>query len=134
MRPRVTMPKWPAWLMAAAAAGCAWPAVSNKPPGGAEQETYQARGIEPGWALTILYGRSDYAGDYGAKRLSVLRPDPRPSFNGRRYVTPRLTVDVTYVRCNDAMSGKGYEHQVMVIADGKTFKGCGGDRRPEWDV
>ena len=30
----------------------------------------------------------------------------------------RLVVDVTYSRCNDAMSGKGYEHRVTVTADG----------------
>jgi uncharacterized membrane protein len=69
-----------------------------------------------------------------AKKIEVPRPDPRPSFNGRRYVTSRLTVDVTYSRCNDAMSGFGFEHQVMVIADGETFKGCGGARKSEWDM
>jgi hypothetical protein len=36
-----------------------------------------------------------------------------PSFNGLRYETARLTVDITYVRCNDAMSGHGYAHQVL---------------------
>ena len=96
-------------------------------------ERYEARGQEPGWHLLIQDGRIDYTGNYGEKKIGVARPDPRPSFNGRRYVTPRLTVDVTYSRCNDAMSGFGYEHQVMVIADGETFKGCGGARKPAWD-
>lgn len=128
------MPTWPAWLMAIVAAGCAYPAISNEPAPRANQEVYQARGNEPGWSLLIHYGRIEYAGNYGDKTIKVLRPEPRPSFNGRRYVTPRLTVDVTYSRCNDAMSGKGYEHQVMVIADGQSFKGCGGARRPQWDV
>jgi hypothetical protein len=31
------------------------------------------------------------------------------------------------------MSGFGFDHQVMVIADGETFKGCGGARKREWD-
>jgi uncharacterized membrane protein len=31
------------------------------------------------------------------------------------------------------MSGHGYAHQVMVIADGETYHGCGGDRRTDWD-
>lgn len=97
-------------------------------------ERYEALGQEPGWHLVIHDGRIDYTGDYGEKKIGVARPDPRPSFNGRRYVTPRLTVDVTYSRCNDAMSGFGYEHQVMVIADGETFKGCGGARKSEWDM
>ncbi len=130
------MPFWPAWAMAGLAAACAYPAVTNGPPAEAADpaaEHYEARGQEPGWLLVIHDGRIDYTGNYGEKKISVPRPDPRPSFNGRRYVTPRLTVDVTYARCNDGMSGRGYEHQVMVTADGETFKGCGGERRPDWD-
>ena len=130
-RSPVTMPKWPAYLMAAFAAACAYPAVTTPPP---EAESYRALGQEPGWTLTISEGVIDYRGDYGQTRISVPRPDPRPSFNGRRYETRRLTVDITYNRCNDAMSGHGYEHQVMVIADGTTLRGCGGERRPDWDV
>ena len=98
------------------------------------QESYSALGQEPGWALRIASGRIDYSGNYGEKKINVARPEPRPSFNGRRYATPRLTVDITYIRCNDAMSGFGFEHQVMVIADGETFKGCGGARKKEWDM
>jgi uncharacterized membrane protein len=96
-------------------------------------ETYTARGQEPGWALTIANGRIDYVGNYGEKRINVARPDPRTSFNGHRYETPRLIVDVTHGRCNDVMSGHGFADQVMVIADGETYRGCGGDRRSNWD-
>jgi uncharacterized membrane protein len=97
------------------------------------REIYTARGQEPGWALSIANGRIDYTGNYGEKRINVARPDPRPSFNGRRYETPRLIVDVTHGRCNDAMSGHGYADSVTVIADGETYRGCGGTRRPDWD-
>ncbi len=96
-------------------------------------ETYTARGQEPGWALTIAGGRIDYQGNYGEKRINVARPDPRTTFNGHRYETQRLIVDVTHGRCNDVMSGHGYADQVMVIADGETYRGCGGQRRPDWD-
>lgn len=113
-------------------AGCAT-AEAPAPASDPAQERYEARGQEPGWHLLIHGGRIDYAGNYGEKKISVARPDPRPSFNGRRYVTGRLTVDVTYSRCNDVMSGFGFEHQVTVIADGETFKGCGGARKSEWD-
>jgi uncharacterized membrane protein len=119
--------------LALLAAGCAT-AAPPAPPGGPAQEHYEARGQEPGWHLLIHRGRIDYTGNCGEKKIGVPRPDPRPSFNGRRYVTPRLTVDVTYSRCNDAMSGLGFEHQVTVIADGQTFKGCGGARKPDWDM
>ena len=125
------MPKWPAYLMAAGGAACAVPAITTPPPTAAEQ--YRALGQEPGWTLTIAEGRIDYAGDYGETRITVPRPEPRPSFNGRRYETERLTVDITYARCNDSMSGFGFEHQVTVIADGTTVRGCGGERRTDWD-
>ena len=114
-------------LAAFAASACA--AV----PSGPGEETYSARGQEPGWALTIANGRIDYTGNYGEKRINVPRPEPRTTFNGHRYETPRLIVDVTHGRCNDVMSGHGYADQVMVIADGETYRGCGGQRRTDWD-
>ena len=126
---RITMPKWPAYVMGAFAIACTYPAVTTPLP---QSETYRALGQEPGWNLTIANGRIDYAGDYGEIRVGVARPDPRPTFNGRRYETDRLIVDITYSRCNDTMSGHGYAHQVMVIADGETVRGCGGERRPDW--
>jgi uncharacterized membrane protein len=128
------MPKWPAWAMLAFCVACTYPAVSNLPPANPDAEHYEARGNEPGWSLTIHDGRIDYVGNYGDRKISAARPEPRPSFNGRRYVGDRLTVDVTYVRCNDAMSGRGFEHQVMVTANGETVRGCGGARKPEWDM
>jgi uncharacterized membrane protein len=97
------------------------------------RQSYTARGQEPGWLLTIAGGRIDYRGSYGEKRIVVRRPDPRTSFNGHRYETPRLIVDITHGRCNDVMSGHGYSDQVMVIADGESYRGCGGERRPDWD-
>ena len=104
-------------------------------PSGADPaaETYTARGQEPGWIVTIARGRIDYVGNYGEKRINVARPQPRTTFNGHRYETPRLIVDITHGRCNDVMSGHGYADQVMVIADGETYRGCGGERRADWD-
>ncbi len=120
----------PLTLLAAACASN----PSAQTPSGPAGEHYEARGQEPGWHLVIHGGRIDYTGNYGEKKIGVARPDPRPSFNGRRYVTQRLTVDITYSRCNDAMSGFGFEHQVMVTADGETYDGCGGARKREWDM
>ena len=123
-------------LLVPSAAVLAAACSTDEPPASASSpalEHYEARGQEPGWHLVIHGGRIDYSGNYGDKKITVARPDPRPSFNGRRYETPRLTVDVTYSRCNDAMSGFGFEHQVSVTADGESFKGCGGARKSEWD-
>jgi heat shock protein HslJ len=115
--------------IAVLATGCATVPASEQ-----AIETYRALGQEPGWIVTIAEGRIDYVGDYGETRISAPRPDPRPTFNGRRYETLRLIVDISYARCQDTMSGHGYAHQVMVIADGRTVRGCGGTRRPDWDV
>ena len=120
-------------LAALAACTTSTPAAENPHSIDPAQEHYEAIGQEPGWRFVIHGGRMDYTGNYGDTRIAVPRPDPRPSFKGRRYVTQRLTVDLTYTRCNDAMSGRGYEHQVMVTADGETYKGCGGARRTDWD-
>ena len=117
-------------LLAASACTAVPPSSPGADPA---QETYIARGQEPGWILTVANGRIDYVGNYGEKRINVARPDPRITFNGRRYETPRLIVDVTHGRCNDVMSGHGYADQVMVIADGQSYRGCGGERRPDWD-
>ena len=116
-------------VLLAAAATSACVAIPAAP----ADETYMARGQEPGWALTIAKGRIDYIGNYGEKRINVARPDPRTTFNGHRYETARLIVNVTHGRCNDAMSGHGYADQVTVIADGETYSGCGGERRTDWD-
>lgn len=124
------MPKWPAYALTAIAGGCVDPAI---PVGAAAGHGYQARGQEPGWIVSIDDARIDYLGNYGEKRIVVARPDPRTTFNGHRYETARLIVDVTHGRCNDVMSGHGYADQVMVIADGETYRGCGGERRPDWD-
>ena len=130
-RNRVTMPRWPAWVMLAGAAACAYPALTA--PRVAEEQ-YRARGQEPGWQLRIHDERIDYVGDYGEVRLTVPRPEPRPTAQGRRYETERLSVDLVHARCNDTMSGDGYEHRVTVTADGRTFHGCGGARRSDWDA
>lgn len=117
----------PALLLCLPLAACAAPATLHPDP---VPEHYEALGNEPGWHLTIAGGRIDYVGDYGETKISVPRPDPRPSVNGRRYYAGRLIVDITYSPCNDGMSGRGYEHRVMVTANGKTVRGCGGARRP----
>jgi uncharacterized membrane protein len=95
---------------------------------------YEARGQEPGWYLLIHGDRMDFTGDYGETKISASHPFVRASFNGLRYETAQLTVDVTYSRCNDAMSGFGFEHRVMVTAGRRTYDGCGGKRKPEWDM
>lgn len=124
------MPRWPAYIMLVAAAACAYPAVTTEVPA---PEGYRALGQEPGWALSIANGRIDYVGDYGETRINVAAPPPITAINGHVYQAGRLQVHIGHGRCNDVMSGHGYSDSVMVIADGKTVRGCGGERKPEWD-
>jgi uncharacterized membrane protein len=121
----------PAALLCGACAPVDVPIEAPAPP---RPGSFRALGQEPGWTLTIADGEIDYRGNYGEKRIRVPAPEPRTTFNGHRYETPRLIVDLTHGRCNDVMSGHGYSEQVMVIADGETYRGCGGDRRPDWDL
>jgi heat shock protein HslJ len=58
-------------------------------------------------------------------------PETRATPTGRRYVTERLTVDIRPSVCNDGMSDYLYADTVIVVADGRTLNGCGGNRVPE---
>jgi heat shock protein HslJ len=106
-------------LAAFAVLGTASPALAQ--PGGA----YRAVGTEPFWSVTIENGRMVYE-DAERRRVVARAPVPRPSFNGRRYVTRRLTVEVTRQPCNDGMSDRIYEDRVLVTVNGRTLDGCGG--------
>jgi len=88
---------------------------------------YRALGTEPGWTLTIDHGLIRYVGDYGRTRVTTTAPQARPSFNGRRYVTPRITIDITRAPCNDGMSDREFPERVMVTVGRRTVRGCGGD-------
>jgi len=110
------------------------PPAPPAPPAPPSAATYKALGQEPGWALTIAGGRIDYQGNYGEKRIKVPAPEPKAIPKGRRYVTPRLTIEILHKRCNDAMSGFGFEDTVKIVADGETYDGCGGARRKDWDA
>ena len=105
--------------------------TESVPPG---TGAYRALGTEPGWTVTITDDRIDYDGDYGTTRISVPRPDPRTTFNGHRYETDRLIVDITHSQCNDGMSDRVYADTVLLTADGETLRGCGGEILPPADL
>lgn len=122
----------PASLLALAA--CA-PAAEGPPQSPGEQPAaYMALGTEPGWTLEITPSRLNYDGDYGETKIMVPNPGAKPSMNGERYVTDRLTVDITHAECSDGMSDRRYRDTVTVIADGKTVKGCGGKILPPTEL
>ena len=125
MNPHITMPKWPAWLMAAFCAACTYPAVTTLPPAAAP---YRALGTEPFWSVTIADGRMTYDSPEGG--FSVHAPSARSTAGGRRYETPRLTVAITPGVCSDGMSDRRYADTVTVTREGTTLNGCGGDILP----
>jgi heat shock protein HslJ len=104
--------------------------VSDAEPPVENETGYIARGNEPGWILKMDGKTLDYQGDYGSTKIKVAQPEGRPSFNGMRYVTDRLTVDITYASCADDMSGERYSDSVLITAEGKDLKGCGGRKLP----
>jgi heat shock protein HslJ len=112
-------------------AACAQPEARPASP---STERYEAHGSEPGWSLTIVGNRLNYAGNYGEKKIVVTAPEPRTTINGHLYTTERLSVHIMHGRCNDGMSGQGFADKVTVIADGETLHGCGGERHAEWDM
>ncbi|MBB6426032.1 META domain-containing protein [Sphingopyxis sp. JAI128] len=109
----------------AAIAACA-PAGDMPRGPGEPRKAYMALGTEPGWTLEITPSRLNYDGDYGETKIMVPNPGAKAGLNGERYVTTRLTVDVTHGECSDGMSDRRYADTVTVIADGKTVTGCGG--------
>jgi heat shock protein HslJ len=110
----------------------------GQPPASPAPVVYRALGQEPGWSLEITGGRLLYLGDYGTVRIVMRAPEPRATFNGHRYEAREgghsLTVDVTHSLCHDGMSGRAFADTVMVTADSREVRGCGGERVPAQDV
>jgi heat shock protein HslJ len=112
-------------ILAALAAPAAIPAAAQAQGG----STYRALGTEPFWSVTINGGRMVYD-DAQGRKVAVRTPAARPSFNGRRYVSRRLTVDITRQPCSDGMSDFTYADTVRVTVDGRVLRGCGGPTLP----
>jgi heat shock protein HslJ/uncharacterized membrane protein len=111
-------------------AACATlPPASDAPTPPADTTAWLALGTEPFWSLEITPARINYRPADG-RPVVVANPGARPSFNGERYVTPQLTVDVTHAPCNDGMSDRRDADSVMVEVGGRTLRGCGGPVLP----
>jgi heat shock protein HslJ len=112
-------------VLFAAFLGCAGVASARVP----ANEPYHASGTEPFWGVGIVGGRIIF--EMHEETISAPAPEPRATPTGRRYVTRRLTVDIRPEICNDGMSDYLYADTVIVVADGRTLNGCGGERVPE---
>lgn len=110
-----------------ALAGCA--TLPPAQPAASAGEAYFALGTEPFWSLEITPARLAYNNADGAN-VAVPNPGARAGFNGERYVTDRITVDITRRPCSDGMSDRRYADTVRVTVDGQDLSGCGGDILP----
>lgn len=106
-------------------AACATSAETNE----SAEDAYRALGTEPFWSVTIVDGQMRYETP-DSRDLVIPAPEPRTTFNGHRYETPRLVVDVTHQPCSDGMSDRRYADTVRVTADGRELNGCGGEILP----
>jgi heat shock protein HslJ len=116
-------------ILIAGAAALAASASAFPTPG----TTYGAAGTEPFWGLTIGNGRMTWEAP-DQPTVSVRLPRHTAIRAGRRYATPRMTVEITREgRCNDGMSDNYYRETVKVWLGrrvGRPAYGCGGPRVP----
>lgn len=92
----------------------------------AKPKVYHAAGTEPFWTLAIGTGSITYK-RMGGETIVTATPRVRATANGRRYVSPRITIDIARERCNDGMSDRSYPEAVKVTIGGNVVIGCGGD-------
>jgi heat shock protein HslJ len=114
-----------AWILAAIALSAPATSAPSSP------ALYHAYGTEPFWDLTIAGGRMVYqVNDLPPVRVAT--PRPQIIRQGRRYATPRMTVEITREgRCNDGMSDRYWSETVRVWHGrrvGRPEEGCGGVR------
>lgn len=93
----------------------------------APREPYHARGSETPWTLTIEGGRITYQAP-GHPEISVAAPAPTTEDGQIRYRTPRLTIDILPIACDEGMGGERYPDSVAVSVDREFSTGCGGAR------
>jgi heat shock protein HslJ/uncharacterized membrane protein len=130
IRPRIAAAILPITL-AACTAGDAGPKSAGSP---ADDSVYLALGNDNGWVLEISPERINFIAGPDAAPLIFANPGGRPSFNGTRYVSGALTVDVTNTPCADGISKRRYADSVTVETAGKQYRGCGGTVLPPADL
>lgn len=108
-------------------AALALPALLLAAPAPGKPDVYHALGTEPFWSLDIGGRSIVFTGQGDGTKIVTRTPVARPTFNGRRYVTARITIDITRTACNDGMSDRSYPDTVTVKIGRRTLRGCGGE-------
>ncbi len=121
----------------AALVACAPPASQPAPAAGSSPAAIlMAVGQEPGWTLEITPQpdpgtvRLAYAGDYGTVVIDEPAVAAASPGGSAGYRGVRLAVTVTPGQCADSVSGELYTQSVAVMADGRSYRGCGGAKLP----
>ena len=86
---------------------------------------YKALGTEPFWALQIADSQMTFQPMEGEPVVATIA-SARPSFNGWRYTSDTVSVDVTFSQCSDGMSDIVYKDTVTVLVGTTEYRGCGG--------
>lgn len=104
-------------------------------------EDWTARGLEPGWLLTIAGGTADFTYNYGEQGYAALLPAPKRIAGGIAYSEGDGGLAITVLKqvCADAATGMPHPDTVTVGFSGETYRGCGGDPQAllsggEWTV
>jgi heat shock protein HslJ/uncharacterized lipoprotein YbaY len=92
---------------------------------------FRATGNEPGWRVDIGASEMALLADYGTTRIVMPTPPVERAAGSRRYAGKSggtdLTVTVFDRPCVDTMSGMPHPMTVVVLFEGRTLNGCGGD-------
>ncbi|WP_374762931.1 COG3650 family protein [Yunchengibacter salinarum] len=99
---------------------------------------WQARGQEPGWALTVSTDKLTLIRDHGADPLTLPKPPVERADGAWHYETAsdgiRLTATITPESCTDPMDGTHHDHRVTVTLNengaNSALTGCGGVTTP----
>lgn len=105
------------------------------------EDTWTARGQEPGWLLTLEGSRAEFGYNYNQDQYSAELSGPAPVEGGVEYTEGPGGLAVTRISkvCADVMSGIPYPDTVTVTLGDEVFHGCGGDPKAvltgaEWVV
>src|SRR6056297_75681 len=95
----------------------------------APDQTYRARGNEPGWTVTLGDQEVEVVADYGDLTRSAPRPEVEVMPGAYVFDMPQIAARLTLQDriCRDDATGMPYPHRAVLALDDRELRGCGGD-------
>lgn len=92
-------------------------------------QTYRARGNEPGWSVTIKDQQVEVVADYGELTRSAPRPEVEVTPGAYVFHMPQIEARLTLEdrMCRDDATGMPYPHRAVLALEDRELRGCGGD-------